>query len=148
MPTHATKISLLTCVLVLAARIASAQLPDGTSAAPPAISSPAPTVSSSAPSPPSGAATTNAAPAVPAPAGATAPTDNVSSALDYLFNRKPQDGSAAQAAGEVAGNMGDKMKAADVLGVNRNTLWVIEQCARSGAILVAGRAGARQGRHR
>jgi tetratricopeptide (TPR) repeat protein len=117
MPTHATKISLLTCVLVLAARIASAQLPDGTSAAPPAISSPAPTVLSSVPSPPSGAATTNAAPAVPAPAGATAPTDNVSSALDYLFNRKPQDGSAAQAASDVAGNMGDKMKAADVLDI-------------------------------
>jgi len=38
-----------------------------------------------------------APPPVPAPAGATAPTDNVSSALDYLFNRKPQDGTAAQA---------------------------------------------------
>lgn len=59
--------------------------------------------------------TTNGAPAAPAPAGATAPTDNASSALDYLFNRKPQDGSAAQAASSVAGNMGDKMKAGDVL---------------------------------
>jgi tetratricopeptide (TPR) repeat protein len=63
------------------------------------------------------AATTNAAPGGPAPVGATAPADDVSSALDYLFNRKPQDGSAAQAAGAVVGNAGDKMKAADILDI-------------------------------
>ena len=117
MPTHATKISLLICALVVGARIASAQLPDGTSAAPPATSSPAPTAAPSAQNPAASAATTNAAPAVPAPSGATAPADTASSALDYLFNRKPQDGSAAQAASDVAGNMGDKMKAADVLDI-------------------------------
>jgi hypothetical protein len=53
---------------------------------------------------------------VPAPAAATAPTDSTSTALDYLFNRKPQDGSAAGAASDIAGNVGDKMKASDVLG--------------------------------
>ncbi len=54
---------------------------------------------------------------VPGPAGATAPADGVSSALDYLFNRKPQDGTAAQALSGVVGNMGDKAKAGDILGV-------------------------------
>jgi len=53
---------------------------------------------------------------VAAPAAATAPADSTSSALDYLFNRKPQDGTAAQAAGGVAENLGDKMKAEDILG--------------------------------
>ena len=65
--------------------------------------------------PATGAPATPTPPAVPAPAGATAPSDNVAPALDYLFNRKPQDGSAAQAAGGVMGNLGDKMKADDIL---------------------------------
>ena len=124
MPTHATKISLLTCVIVLGARIASAQLPDGSgtapagqAASPAAAPSSAPAATPSVPNPPGAVTATNAAPSAPAPAPATAPSDNVSSALDYLFNRKPQDGSAAQAAGSVAGNMGDKMKAADVLDI-------------------------------
>jgi tetratricopeptide (TPR) repeat protein len=54
--------------------------------------------------------TTNAAPIVPAP-------DATASALDYLFNRKPQDGTAAQAASVVGTNVGDKMKANDLLDI-------------------------------
>jgi tetratricopeptide (TPR) repeat protein len=117
MPTHATKISLLTCAIVLGARVATAQLPGGSSASPPSPSAPAAPAASPAPSAPTGEPATNAAPTAPPSAGASAATDNVSSALDYLFNHKPQDGSAAQAAGVIAGNMGDKMKAADVLDI-------------------------------
>jgi thioredoxin-like negative regulator of GroEL len=69
------------------------------------------------PPPPSVPALTNSVPAVPmpAPSAITAPSDGVSSALDYLFNRKPQDGSVAQTASTLAGGMGDKLKASDVL---------------------------------
>ncbi len=51
---------------------------------------------------------TNAAPSAPAVSDA---------ALDYLYNRKPQEGSAAQAVSDAGGNVGDKMKAADVLDI-------------------------------
>jgi hypothetical protein len=114
--------------MVLSAGLAMAQVPDGPVTPPPApVSGAAPdgSASSAAPSAAQGAAATptaaasptNAAPAAPAPAGATAPADATSSALDYLFNRKPQDGSAAQAASAVAGNVGDKAKADDVLDI-------------------------------
>jgi hypothetical protein len=60
------------------------------------------------------------APAISLPisgsSSAANPADATSTTLDYLFNRKPQDGSAAQAVSGLAGNMGDKMKAGDVLG--------------------------------
>jgi tetratricopeptide (TPR) repeat protein len=53
---------------------------------------------------------------VPAAMASSPPADGTSSALDYLFNRKPQDGTAAQAAGGVAESLGDKLKAEDILG--------------------------------
>jgi tetratricopeptide (TPR) repeat protein len=90
MPIPATRISLLLGLLFAGAAFAEAQT-SGTAS-------------------PIVAATTNAAPVVPAP-------DATSSALDYLFNRKPQDGTAAQAASVVGTNVGDKMKAADVLDI-------------------------------
>jgi len=126
----ATKISLLLGGILLSARLAPAQASSGygtpspTPAAPPAAAAPDPTAAPAppptAPASPSPASPGTAAPsgaAAPAPTGATAPTEATSSALDYLFNRKPQDGSAAQAAGSVAGNVGDKMKADDVLDI-------------------------------
>ena len=103
MPIPATRISLLLGVLLAASTCAVAQSSGAVQ--------PTPAV------PPMAAATTNAVPVVPAPAGATAPPDTASSALDYLFNRKPQDGTAAQAASAVGTNVGDKMKAADVLDI-------------------------------
>jgi tetratricopeptide (TPR) repeat protein len=95
--------------MILAHSLAVAQVPDGSGTAPSAAAAPSPAASPNAtpgsvPPPPASPGT-----AAPAPDGATA------SALDYLFNRKPQDGSAAQAVGAVAGNAGDKMKADDVL---------------------------------
>jgi hypothetical protein len=131
MPIHAIKISLLASGIILGAGLASAQLPDGSSTPQPGLTAPAtpgqsdssatpastPAGTPSTPLAPGVEPATNAASGVPVPAGATAPSDTVSSALDYLFNRKPQDGSAAQAVGEVGGNMGDKMKAADVLDI-------------------------------
>src|SRR5450631_4287103 len=53
-----------------------------------------PTIQSQVNSAPAAAVTP---PAVPGPVGAAAPTDSAASALDYLFNRKPQDGTTAQA---------------------------------------------------
>ena len=103
MPIPATRISLLLGLLLASTAFAEAQSSGGAPSAP------------SAPS--TALATTNAAPIVPSPAGATAPPDATSSALDYLFNRKPQDGTAAQAASAVGTNVGDKMKAADVLDI-------------------------------
>ena len=122
---RAIRISLLLYAILTGA--ACAQLSDGSSSPPAAPATPmtpeqpAATVPAAVgpanPAPASTTALTNAAPSAPAPAGATAPTDAASSALDYLFNRKPQDGSAAQAVGEVGGNVGDKMKASDVLDI-------------------------------
>ena len=95
MRTHATRTSLLLTAVLAGAVPGHAQLTNV--AAQPAL------------------ALTNAAPSAPAASDATAPADAASSALDYLFNRKPQDGSAAQAVSQVGGNVGDKMKASDVL---------------------------------
>jgi len=95
MPIRATRISLLLGAFLTGASWACAQSPV------------APTAS----------ATTNAAPAGPAPVVAAAPVDVTSSALDYLFNHKPQEGTAAQAAGAVGDRVGDKMKAADLLDI-------------------------------
>jgi hypothetical protein len=119
MQIHATRCSLVAVIFLYGLNAASAQQansptsgttfqPSTSSVAPPSVSAPS-TTPSAVVSPPS--------PTVPAPVGATAPADSTASALDYLFNRKPQDGSAAQAAGSVAGNMGDKMKAADILDI-------------------------------
>jgi tetratricopeptide (TPR) repeat protein len=96
MPIPATRIRLLLGLLLASTAIAEAQ------SSIPAQTTPA---------------TTNAAPVVPTPAGATAPPDATSSALDYLFNRKPQDGTAAQAASAMGSSVGDKMKAADILDI-------------------------------
>jgi tetratricopeptide (TPR) repeat protein len=103
----ATRISLLLCALCGGLTFLRAQSPDPTGTQAAAASS---TISSVA-------APTNAAPSAPAPAGASAPSDAASSALDYLFNRKPQDGSAAEAVSAVGGNVGNKMKASDALDI-------------------------------
>jgi hypothetical protein len=42
-----------------------------------------------------------------------------SAALDYLFNKKPQEGTAAKQASEVGARMDDRAKAADALGLGR-----------------------------
>lgn len=127
MPIPAIRISLLTSGIILGTGFACAQLPDGSNASQPGSTAPAPASPPTPASTPVGVSSSanaagaepapSAATGAPAPAGATAPSDTASSALDYLFNRKPQDGSAAQAAGEVGGNMGDKMKASDVLDI-------------------------------
>ena len=106
MLTHVKKSSVVLLVLLFGVRLLSAQQ-SGSSTGPatPPTTTPGTTPSAGAP----------AASAAAAPSGAATPADSTSTTLDYLFNRKPQDGSAAQAASNVAGNMGDKMKAADVL---------------------------------
>lgn len=80
-----------------------------------------------APAPPSAASAPLPAPAG-APSGAdasrkttaaetgTAP-NTPAATLDYLYNRKPQDGSAAKQAAEVSRRMDDRTKAADALGL-------------------------------
>ena len=114
MPIHAKRISQVTLAFLCWLNVLAAQQSDSSTAQSSTLTGlPTGPSSPSSSTPPS----TPASPAVPAPAGATAPADSTSSALDYLFNRKPQDGSAAQAASGVAGNMGDKMKAADVLDI-------------------------------
>jgi hypothetical protein len=64
----------------------------------------------------------NAPAAAPAPAAAAAPSDNAteidsstSTALDYLFNHKAQEGTTMKAENEVASALADKIKAIDVL---------------------------------
>jgi tetratricopeptide (TPR) repeat protein len=117
----ATKTSLLLCALIAGGAFAHAQLSDAASGTQSPSTAPAQSPAPAAASPSSSTSealgATNAAPSVPAPAGATAPSDAASSALDYLFNRKPQDGSAAQAVSQAGGNVGDKMKASDVLDI-------------------------------
>ncbi len=51
-----------------------------------------------------------------APAAPKEADKNASPALDYLFNKKPQDGTAAQVAAQATGIMGNKFKAADAFG--------------------------------
>jgi tetratricopeptide (TPR) repeat protein len=124
MPTHVKRNSLAALILLFGLKLLLAQQTDSTTASTSGnqtSSSSTSHGSSASPAstpfgtPAPGAPAPSSPPPVPAPAGATAPSDNSSSALDYLFNHKPQDGSAAQVASGVAGNMGDKMKAADVL---------------------------------
>jgi tetratricopeptide (TPR) repeat protein len=132
MLTHVKKISVILFVSLWGLKFLSAQQNDPSSAPAPGnqatSTSPAPRDSSSAPqgnpfgtsapgaaSAPSTSSSPASQPAAVAPAGGTAPSDSSSTALDYLFNHKPQDGSAAQGAGGVVGNIGDKMKAADIL---------------------------------
>lgn len=124
MPTHVKRNSFLAFVFLCGLKLLSAQQADSSTASMPASqptspSSPHPASPDIQPTSVLGTTSPTTAPpslpAIPAPAGATAPTDSTSSALDYLFNRKPQDGSAAQTASNVVGNVGDKMKASDVL---------------------------------
>jgi hypothetical protein len=104
---RARKISLILAIAALGPLLAWAQGPEGA----PAL--PTNSAGSTATNLPAVAATSLGA----VPAGGTAAPDTTSSALDYLFNRKPQDGTAAQAAGEAGAGMGDKLKAADVLDI-------------------------------
>ena len=116
MQIHATRSSFSAIAFLCGLNVLSAQQADSSTTGPaPAAPSPLITPSPAAVAP--SAAVPTASPLVPSPVGATAPADSTASALDYLFNRKPQDGSAAQAASGVAGNMDDKMKAADILDI-------------------------------
>jgi hypothetical protein len=123
MPTYVKRNSLFILIFVCGVKLLAAQQNDSSTTESAATQTP-PTGPSQSVSSDSQPATPISAPPspssslptpVPAPAGATAPTDSASSALDYLFNRKPQDGSAAQAVSGVAENMGDKAKADDML---------------------------------
>ena len=84
------------------------------------LATPALTVSGADPGPTPAAASLAPAPATPNPANAstseTAPVDNsTASALDYLFNHKAGEGTAAKAGADIAGALSDKIKAVDVL---------------------------------
>src|ERR1700742_3345919 len=98
MPIRATRISPLLGAVLAGVMAVQAQSPDAGGATPPA--------------------TTNAAPSAIAPAAGPAPVDAAATTLDYIFNRKPQDGSAAQAVSAVGNNVGDKLKGSDVLGTS------------------------------
>jgi len=72
----------------------------------------------------SGAPTLNPAPPPQAPDASNTPSNanvlptvdnSTSSTLDYLFNHKPAEGSAAKSGGDVASAISDKIKALDVL---------------------------------
>ena len=84
---------------------------------------PAPQVSPQPPSP--GAPTPNgqsgSTTGSPGAASSPAPATNGGSgaALDYLFNRKPQDGSIAKQAGAAQARVDDRAKAAEALGLTR-----------------------------
>lgn len=65
--------------------------------------------------------------AAASPAGANTPEKpatpaggDTGAALDYLFNRKPQEGSAAKQANEIGKRFDDKAKAAEALGLRRS----------------------------
>ncbi len=73
--------------------------------------------SSSQPQPASVAPT--ATPPAGAPAGTSATGGGSAAALDYLFNRKPQDGSVAKQAAASQARVADKSVAADALGLTR-----------------------------
>jgi tetratricopeptide (TPR) repeat protein len=114
MQIHATRNSLLALLVFASADVLSAQQPNPSTTTTPAV-----VQAQSAPAPTAAAPAMPVTPLpIPAPVAATAaaPADSTATALDYLFNRKPQDGSAAQVVSGVAGNLGDKMKADDTLG--------------------------------
>ena len=95
MPMRVTKTRLVAFALLISGWPTRAQTPES-ALAPAANLAPFPSLQSvGAPPAP---ALTNAVPLALSPAGTAASPDVASSALDYLFNRKPQDGSAAQAA--------------------------------------------------
>lgn len=58
-------------------------------------------------------------PAAAAPSSSANTPNNAAAALDYLFNRKPQDGSIAKQGAVSQAHMDDKAKAADALGLSR-----------------------------
>lgn len=78
---------------------------------------PPPTAPGGAPAPPPSAAAEPSKKPAPAEASGSPPAS--SAALDYLFNRKPQDGSAAKQAAEVGRRLGDKAQAAEALGLGK-----------------------------
>jgi hypothetical protein len=103
MPIHVKKNNLAALALLLPLQIALAQ--DKPAPAPPAAT----------PSPASNLNT-------PPPPNTTKSSDNetevdttASSALDYLFNHKPGEGTTAKAGADVASALADKIKAVDVL---------------------------------
>ncbi len=104
MPTHVTKSNNYPGSLVMVAALGlSCQMVLAQNASPPT-----PPVSAPSPAPmPKGPLTDPAA---------MAPVDNsTSTALDYLFNHKPGEGTTAKAGGEVASAISDKIRAIDVL---------------------------------
>ena len=66
--------------------------------------------------PPAGTTPTSAPTGAPATG---APANSSAAALDYLFNRKPQDGSVAKQAAVTQARLDDKNKAAEALGLAR-----------------------------
>jgi hypothetical protein len=60
-----------------------------------------------------------AAPGTTKPAAADPAASPTSAALDYLYNRKPQDGSAGQQAAGITRHMETKAKAAEALGLGK-----------------------------
>jgi len=104
MPIHVKKSSLL--VVAVSLSFQPVLLPAAPSAAParaPALA-PAP-----APQPPDNSGTPSDSSPIPTVDNST------STALDYLFNHKPVEGSTAKAGGDVASALSDKIKALDVL---------------------------------
>ena len=96
MQTHVKKNNVLLMLLAVAIAAASAQQP-----------APAPSPLATVPPPRSAAA---------ASTDATAPVDNsTATTLDYLFNHKAGQGTAAKAGSDVAAALADKIKAVDVL---------------------------------
>lgn len=96
------------CVLTLSVTAFSQDPTPQPSTSPVAAPQPSPTASASGTTVASG----SSAPANNTPGSAAA-------ALDYLFNRKPQDGSIVKKAAESQGRLDDKAKAADALGLAR-----------------------------
>jgi tetratricopeptide (TPR) repeat protein len=97
MRTRVKRNSFVICLLLLGARA-------GFGAPPPA---PIGTTTTPTPAPTTAAESST---------GATAPVDNsTATTLDYLFNHKAGEGTAAKAGGDVASALADKIKAIDVL---------------------------------
>jgi hypothetical protein len=111
MQTRVKKNKLMVLVVATAAQaclLATAQNAPAPAAAPaPGAGGPAPAAASAKDQPPSASAMLNE--------NATEVDSSTSTALDYLFNHKAQDGSTMKAGNEVASAIADKIKAVDVL---------------------------------
>lgn len=110
MPIHVKKnsIRLIALALLLPLHAAWAQDTPAPAAAPPNTSPAAATT-------PPAAGAPAAAPASPLPITTKDVDSSTSTALDYLFNHKPSEGTAGKAGGEIANALADKIKAVDVL---------------------------------